>query len=71
MDPEQLERLEAILAAMPAAQPPRGFRPDWGSPANRARAYYLAAQTGMNANPNCLSCDADVYDHLLKYVNKG
>lgn len=65
---ERRRILDEIVAAMPAQQPPLGHRPDWGTDGNRHRAYYLAACWGFSRNPKCLSCDADVWDHLRQFI---
>lgn len=62
---ERRSLLTKVLEAMPAAQPPRGNRPNWGTASNRSLAYYLAACWGHSFSEACTNCDADVWDVLL------
>lgn len=63
-----IAKVREVFEAMPKDQPPRGQKPEWGPPGNRARAYYLAATIGHVNDPNCQSCDADVFDFLQSEV---
>lgn len=56
------------MAAMPAAQPPRGGRPNWGEDINRKRAFLIAQENDMNVSLTCPNCDADVFDFLSNQV---
>lgn len=69
MNSQQLRRTREVLAAMPAKQPPRGQKPDWGENINRNRAYLLAQENGMNVTTACTNCDADVFDFLKSEVD--
>lgn len=68
MNARQLQRAREVLAAMPAAQPPRGTRPNWGEDINRKRAFLIAQENDINVALNCPSCDADVFDFLSSEV---
>lgn len=57
-----VESIREILAAMPRAQMARPGHPlEWGPEGNKARAIYLAATLGHSFDPNCTSCDFDLY----------
>ena len=60
-------RIREVLADMPAQ--PRGRSPvQWGPPGNKARAIHLAARLGKVFDPNCTSCESDLWDELREAV---
>lgn len=46
-----------------------GGRVEWGTPANRKRAIYLAAKMGHRFDPHCQSCDSDLF-MVIKHAAK-
>ncbi len=65
-----VERIRQVLGAMPAGQVIRdGGRVDWGPVGNKSRAVYIAARLGHTFDPNCTSCESDLF-YVLKNAAK-
>lgn len=61
------QSIREVLADMP--DQPRGRNPvQWGPPGNKARALYLAALMGKAFDPDCKSCESDLWDELIEAV---
>lgn len=60
-----------VLAAMPRGQVFQdGGRVEWGPEGNKDRARYLAARLGHTFQPNCTSCDSDLWLVLMNAVKE-
>lgn len=64
------QRINEVLSAMPSGQRwKEGGAVEWGPPGNKDRALYLAARIGHTFDPNCKSCDSDLW-LVLKQASK-
>lgn len=67
MTPFQREAIDQILSDVRTKDVKDGSAVDWGTPGNKARAIYQAGLMGVHFEPNCKSCDSDLY-FTLKFA---
>ena len=65
---DQIQAAREVLSAMPDQEWRDGGRVDWGPEGNKARALYLAAVAGHVYDPDCLSCESDLWLKLKELV---
>lgn len=58
-------RIREVWQAIPAQDVRDGKRVDFGPPGNKARAIYLAGRIGYTFNPDCKSCESDLW-HVIR-----